>query len=47
MRSEGNILPTMVDEKEINKDKRPIEVQLASLGLFYIPYNCPTCFSRK
>lgn len=43
IRSEGNtLLPAMVDEKEIKKDKRPIEVQLASLGLFYIPYNCPT-----
>lgn len=38
----GTLLPAMVDEKEIKKDKRPIEVQLASLGLFYIPYNCPT-----
>lgn len=38
----STLLPAMVDEKEIKKDKRPIEVQLASLGLFYIPYNCPT-----
>ena len=36
------LLPAMVDAKEIQKDKRPIEVQLASLGLFYLPYNCPT-----
>ena len=43
IRSEGNtLLPAMVDEKEIKKDMRHIEVQLASLGLFYIPYNCPT-----
>lgn len=38
----GTLLPAMVDEKEIKKDKRPIEIQLASFGLFYIPYNCPT-----
>ena len=38
----NTLLPAMVDEKQIKKDKRPIEVQLASLGLFYIPYNCPT-----
>lgn len=38
----GTLLPAMVDAQEIKKDKRPIEVQLASLGLFYIPYNCPT-----
>lgn len=38
----STLLPAMVEEKQIKKDKRPIEVQLASLGLFYIPYNCPT-----
>lgn len=38
----STLLPAMVDEKQIKKDKRSIEVQLASLGLFYIPYNCPT-----
>ena len=38
----STLLPAMVDENQIKKDKRPIEVQLASLGLFYIPYNCPT-----
>ena len=38
----STLLPAMVDGTEIRKDKRPIEVQLASLGLFYIPYNCPT-----
>lgn len=38
----NTLLPAMVDTKEIQKDKRPIEVQLASLGLFYLPYNCPT-----
>ena len=36
------LLPAMVDEKEIKKDKRPVEIQMASLGLFHIPYNCPT-----
>lgn len=38
----STLLPAMVDAGEIRKDKRPIEVQLASLGLFYLPYNCPT-----
>lgn len=38
----NTLLPAMVDAKEIKKDKRPIEVQMASLGLFYLPYNCPT-----
>lgn len=38
----STLLPAMVDAKEIKKDKRPIEVQMASLGLFYLPYNCPT-----
>ena len=28
------LLPAMVDAKEIQKDKRPIEVQLASLVAF-------------
>lgn len=42
VRFRGTLLPAMVDEKEIKKDMRHIEVQLASLGLFYIPYNCPT-----
>ena len=38
----STLLPAMVDAQEIKKDKRSIEVQLASLGLFYLPYNCPT-----
>ena len=33
IRSEGNtLLPAMVDEKEIKKEMRHIEVQLATLG---------------
>lgn len=36
------LLPAMVDEKEIKKDKRSVKEQLASLGLYYLAYDCPT-----
>ncbi|MCF0168830.1 MAG: putative DNA binding domain-containing protein, partial [Bacteroidales bacterium] len=36
------ILPAMVDAEDLAEDKRPIEIQLASLGFYNIPYGCPT-----